>query len=79
MTPRFLLAMAPVALVLSACATTAADSTPGADHAALAAAVAAADRPEAARKLDESRKPVETLAFLGLGLAGLAFTRRRRQ
>jgi len=32
----------------------------------IAAAVAAPDRPEAARKLDESRKPAETLTFLGL-------------
>jgi len=30
------------------------------------AAVAAPDRPEAMRNLDESRKPAETLAFLGL-------------
>lgn len=34
--------------------------------AAIAAAVAAPDRPEAAPGLDEIRKPVETLAFLGL-------------
>lgn len=36
-----------------------------AEH-AIAAAVAAPDRPEAARNLDESRKPAETLTFLGL-------------
>ena len=32
----------------------------------ISAAVAATDRPEAARNLDESRKPAETLTFLGL-------------
>ena len=33
---------------------------------AIAAAVAASDRPEDARKLDESRKPAEVLAWLGV-------------
>ncbi|WP_369027071.1 class I SAM-dependent methyltransferase [Qipengyuania sp. RANM35] len=66
MTPRFLFAMAPVALVLSACATTAVDPTPAVDTAAIASAVAASDRPENARKMDEGRKPAEVLAFLGL-------------
>lgn len=32
----------------------------------IANAVASADRPEAARKLDDSRKPADVLAFLGL-------------
>ncbi len=43
-------------------------STPAmaADTPNLAAAVAAPARPDDARKLDESRKPAETLAFLGL-------------
>ena len=55
----------PLALALSACATTSTGLSAG-DTAALAAAVAASDRPEDARKLDESRKPAEVLAFLGL-------------
>ena len=37
-----------------------------ADSAAITAAVAAPDRPEQARSLDEGRKPVETLTWLGL-------------
>ena len=48
-----LLASAPLALVHAAPANT-------------AAAVASADRPEAAKKLDESRKPAAVLGFLGL-------------
>jgi len=44
------------------------DSTSLRQAESIAAAVASPDRPEAARNLDESRKPSETLTFLGLEL-----------
>lgn len=59
------LVLAPSALIAS-CASTGMDGPAQPDTAAIAAAVAAGDRPEAARMLDESRKPAETLALLGL-------------
>ena len=56
----------PAALALAACALPAQAETPTAGAASLDAAVAAADRPAAARALDASRKPAETLALLDL-------------
>ncbi|MEZ5681845.1 MAG: methyltransferase [Erythrobacter sp.] len=56
----------PLALGLAACTTTMSDPAPVDHTAAIASAVAQSSRPEDARKLDEGRKPVETLAFLGL-------------
>ena len=66
-----LTAASAAALALAGCTADAADTqsaeTAAVDYMAqISAAVANADRPEAARALDESRKPVETLAWLGL-------------
>lgn len=47
----------------------AAPKTPAAD---IASAVAASGRPDEARKLDESRKPAEILAFMGLRKGDIA-------
>lgn len=55
-----------LALALTACATSPAPSQPPAAAAAITAAIANPARPEPARKLDESRKPDETLRWLGL-------------
>jgi predicted methyltransferase len=56
---------ASIALTCSACATT--DRVAEIPTATMIAnAVAASDRPEDARKLDDSRKPAEVLDFLGL-------------
>ena len=57
-----------ISLPLTACATMETGDPLAREAAAssLAAAVASPGRPEAARALDESRKPVETLRFLGL-------------
>ena len=71
---RILAAASSVALALSACGAASEETTDTpvetaaeADtSAAIAAAVAAPDRPADARELDENRKPAETLAFLGL-------------
>lgn len=60
--------VAALALGTAGCAAygeTAAVNAPDA-RAAIAGAVADTGRPDAARSLDESRKPAETLAFLGL-------------
>lgn len=67
-----LLAITTATLSIAACAAdgycaASASSTAQADYSSLiASAVAAPDRPENARALDESRKPAETLAWLGL-------------
>lgn len=59
-----LLAVVPLALMASACATVnSAEPTP---VEAYAAAVAAPDRPAEARALDASRKPAEVLQWLGV-------------
>ena len=56
---------APLALGLASCTTTY-DVGPVDHTASIASAVAQASRPDAAREQDAARKPVETLAFLGL-------------
>lgn len=57
---------AALALGIAACAPAYGDTKPAVSASSFATAVAAADRPEEARKLDENRKPAEVLAFLGL-------------
>ncbi|HEU0097514.1 MAG TPA: methyltransferase [Allosphingosinicella sp.] len=47
-------------------------AAPKAPPADIAASVAASDRPEDARKLDESRRPAEILAFMGLRRGDIA-------
>lgn len=68
----FLLSISALSLALGGCtayggeAASASASTQADYTAQIAAAVASPDRPEKARALDEGRKPVETLAWLGL-------------
>ena len=64
MTRFALLFAAPIALAASACVTMA--DTPAGSSATIAAAVAAPDRPADARALDDSRKPVQVLEWLGV-------------
>ncbi len=62
----FIIALAPIVLAAASCTGQSVGRGPAPDTTAIAAAVAAPDRTEAARKLDDSRKPAETLALLGL-------------
>lgn len=64
MTRFALMLAAPIALAASACATMA--EPPADNSATIAAAVAAPDRPAEARALDDSRKPVQVLEWLGV-------------
>ena len=57
---------APLAMCLAGCATYSAETAPADYTAAIASAVSQSSRPDAAQEQDEGRKPVETLAFLGL-------------
>lgn len=59
------IAAAPVALALAGCVTAVGGQGTG-DAATYSAAVAAPDRPADARALDESRKPVQVLQWLGV-------------
>lgn len=64
-----LIAFAAVFAMTTAACSTVDRETPASNivaRTAIAAAVAAPERSEAARKLDENRKPAETLAWLGL-------------
>ena len=63
MRTTFLALTATIALSSTALVATAASA---AEPAVYSAAVAASDRPTEASELDESRKPAEVLAFLGL-------------
>ena len=61
-----------ILLILALAAAVPAEAGPKVPPADLAASVAAAGRPEDARTLDESRRPAEVLAFMGLRKGDIA-------